>query len=138
MSKPEYATPLEALAAHLEVSPDEIDNEGAGVYSHGRQEWLALTDSEADAWCEDRIAQDLWAFRPEFLEAHTVKGMTAKAIAAIQESLYEDASDSLRALIPDWAHFVRDVMMADGRGHFLSSYDGEEIEAGRFYLYRVN
>ena len=27
---------------------------------------------------------------------------------------------------------------ADGRGHTLATYDGEEVEAGEFYIYRTN
>ena len=34
--------------------------------------------------------------------------------------------------------FVQHAIAADGRGHFLSSYDGEENEAGEFFVYRTN
>jgi hypothetical protein len=34
--------------------------------------------------------------------------------------------------------FVEEAVSADGRGHFLSSYDGEENEQDGFYIYRIN
>lgn len=33
---------------------------------------------------------------------------------------------------------VADAIRCDGRGHFLSQYDGEEVEAGEFFIYRLN
>lgn len=41
-------------------------------------------------------------------------------------------------IIEDFEDFVSDAIDADGRGHFLSTYDGEEVEHEGFYLYRVN
>jgi hypothetical protein len=42
----------------------------------------------------------------------------------------------------DYRLFFKDAILADGRGHFLSSYDGEEteIKVGKtwFYIYRQN
>ena len=32
--------------------------------------------------------------------------------------------------------FVDDAIDTDGRGHFISSYDGEEVEAEEYFIYR--
>jgi hypothetical protein len=31
---------------------------------------------------------------------------------------------------------MKDAISTDGRGHFISSYDGEENEQGDYYIYR--
>jgi hypothetical protein len=56
----------------------------------------------------------------------------------MQGKLCESARPIVEALIEDMDHFVSDAICADGRGHFLSQYDGEENEEGEFYIYRTN
>jgi hypothetical protein len=34
--------------------------------------------------------------------------------------------------------FADEAISADGRGHFLSGYDGNENEQDGFYIYRTN
>ena len=128
-----------ALAKHLGEDPDEVQKAsyGENTYEFGRQEWLVLTDEEADERARDYIHDSVWAFRPEFLIAHMPRGMTTKAIKLIQQAC-EDANEPLSAMLVDRDHFVDDAIRADGRGHFLSSYDGEENESEGYFLYRVN
>jgi hypothetical protein len=47
-------------------------------------------------------------------------------------------SGTIRALLTDEDDLVDEAISADGRGHFIATYDGEEAEAGRFYVYRIN
>jgi hypothetical protein len=47
-------------------------------------------------------------------------------IKCIQEK-YENGNDALLKLIDDIDKFVEDAIRHDGRGHFLSSYDGNEM-----------
>lgn len=57
----------------------------------------------------------------------------------MQGKLCESANSLVKSLIVDLDHFVSDAISADGRGHFLSGYDGVEIELdGDFYAYRTN
>jgi hypothetical protein len=60
----------------------------------------------------------------------------------MQAELCEDANELVKAVIRDIDHFVKDAILSDGRGHFLSSYDGEENEIEHkkvmFYIYRTN
>lgn len=129
---------FEALAKFLECESEDIDDEGNDeTYKYGRREYLVLTDSEADAMCASQIKDSAWAFNPEFLRAHMTKGVTVKALQAIQADC-EDCNDVILALIKDVDHFVNDAISSDGRGHFLSQYDGEENEVGEYFIYRTN
>jgi hypothetical protein len=60
----------------------------------------------------------------------------------MQSELCEDANELVKAVIRDIDHFVKDAILSDGRGHFLSGYDGEENEIEHkkvmFYIYRTN
>lgn len=64
------------------------------------------------------------------------------AIRAAQERLYEGANAIIHALIDDLNDFVDDAIAADGRGHFISSYDGEEhevtVDGETYYVYRLS
>ena len=48
----------------------------------------------------------------------------------------------LKRLIKDWDHFVQDAVSSDGRGHFLSGYDGaeneEKVDGVWYFIYRTN
>jgi hypothetical protein len=106
---------------------------------------LVLSDSEADEKAAEYIKDTVWAFRPEFLAAHS--SLDAETIGIIQGAKYEDANAPLLRTISDVEHFIDDAVSADGRGHFLSGYDGEENEQGltlqngtrqTVYIYRTN
>jgi hypothetical protein len=103
------------------------------------ENWLVLTDEEADEAVREEIEEMVWAFTPSFLQAHT--GVNADAIAKIQE-MCESANDPLKAMIKDFDHFVNDAVKCDGRGHFLAGYDHEEnyitFNGITYYIYRRN
>lgn len=115
-------------------------------------EYLILTDIEADDRAGEEIKQSLWAFNPDFILAHTnldYKGFQyaalIKCIGALQEKLGESANDTIKLLIiGDLDDFINDAIKADGRGHFLSYYDGVEHEIldpdthKYYYIYRIN
>lgn len=50
----------------------------------------------------------------------------------------EGGNQELLRLIDDIDVFVDDAINSDGRGHFLSTYDGVENEEGEYYIYRTN
>lgn len=131
-------TKIAALAKYLDADPEEFFAEKWGQISWGREEWEVLTDEEADAKAEESIAESVWAFRPEFLAAHS------DADVEVFETLQgtnkcESLNGPVRSLIRDWDRFVQDAIQADGRGHFLNTYDGEEHElSDGLYAYRVN
>lgn len=143
-----------ALAAYLveyenftEDEAAEIERNHDGSFSCGSWEYQVMTDEEADEAARADILESLWAFRPEFILSHmhdhgptSVREDEAicKALRIMQEELCESATPIIRALIADLDDFVSNAIQADGRGHFISRYDGEEIELGEFYAYRQN
>lgn len=104
--------------------------------AHGH-EYLVLTDDEADQRCADYIKDSLWAFNPEFLAAYMPDGVDSDVLRILQEKC-EGANSALLKMCTDLDGLIRDATGCDGRGHFLAGYDGEENEAGEFYIYRTN
>jgi len=133
---------VEALAKYLGCSVDEIvTGHYADEFEACGGEYLVLTDDEADDKAREYIEGSLWAFSASFIASHSTKGWSnacVKALEKMQGELCEDANPIVEALINDMDHFVRDAIGADGRGHFISQYDGEENEEGAFYIYRTN
>jgi hypothetical protein len=128
-----YADRIAALAKYLEVEPSEIEHSGDGVFETGNQEWLVLTDDEATDRARTEIENSLWTFRTAFLRTHSkalaaLDSLSMRAWEKIIGDSCESANPIVRALIDDFDHFVADAIKADGRGHFLAGYDGEERE----------
>lgn len=106
--------------------------------------YICLTDEEADKKAADYIKDSLWAFNASFLSEQT--GLDAEVFEAIANNgKCESNNDTLYNLISkmgDIESFISDAISADGRGHFMSSYDGEETEetinGETFYIYRMN
>lgn len=65
-------------------------------------------------------------------------GMSLEEWIADKQNNAEDSNDDFMKLIQDFDEFVSDAEKSDGRGHFLSSYDGEENEVDGYYIYRTN
>ena len=52
---------------------------------------------------------------------------------------FESNNSAIKSLIEDIQHLIDDAVRCDGRGQFLASYDGDEIELeGGLFAYRVN
>ena len=135
------------LAKHLDVEPSDIEEAryGDNTYTYGRQEYLVLTDEEADEAVAESIKGSLWAFNATFISSHTKKGLSSAAVKALSEAqakLCEDANDLVESMIDDLDHFIKDAVAADGRGHFLAQYDGDEqeytMDGVTYYVYRNN
>lgn len=115
---------------------------GGGSYTIDCCEYLVFDDEGADTACAEHIEESLWAFKPSFLADQT--GLSIDVFTALQE-LYEEANPALRNLVDTTCGmdaFVKEAIEAEyGRGHFLSSWDGEEREVciggEYFYLYEV-
>lgn len=130
-------TRKKALADFLEISENEFYVLSETEFKVGRQEYLVLTDEEADEKARTYILDSVWAFRPEFLAAHS--SVAIEFIKAIQDNgKCESNNGVLLSAIKDREHFVEDAIKADGRGHHLSTYDGEENEQNGLFIYRTN
>lgn len=103
---------IQALANFLEVSINEIVNIYDNTFECNNEEYLVLTDSEADE------AED------DYLEQY------------IDDCVLFELPEQYRNYF-DRESFKYDCRF-DGRGHSLASYDGNENEEGEFYIYRVN
>ena len=122
-----------AVSQSADVTPEEafelLDSE----------DWICLTDEEADEKAREYILDSVWAFNSDFLASHSDSGVQ---VFNILREACEDANSAILALIKDKDNFVEDAILSDGRGHFMSSYDGEEHEVyldGEFwYCYRLN
>jgi len=134
---------IEALAKHLGCDVADISEStyGEGTFDAEGGEYLVLTDEEADELAKLRIRDSLWAFNASFIASHTKNGLddaAEKALAEMQGRLCESANPIVEALIEDMDHFISDAISSDGRGHFISHYDGEESEQGQFFIFRTN
>ena len=136
----DIAFKISKLAEHFDCSPDDISDHQNGVFEHDGEEFLVLSDEEADEMVKEYILDSVWAFRADFLASHLKDGVDQEVIELIQSNgKCESNNSAILSLIEDVDHFVHDAIISDGRGHFISSYDGEEIELNQnFFAYRVN
>jgi len=135
-----------ALMQHLGIEQDEAES----LIESG--DYLVLTDSEADETAREYILDSLWAFNASFIIGECGLDMSGEeSLKSMQEKSCEGANDFIKSLIEKTCgidSFVDSAVSADGRGHFLSSYDGEENEVTvnekrgeekmTFYIYRTN
>jgi hypothetical protein len=97
--------------------------------------YLVYTDAEANKACREYIRENLWAFRAEWLATFIDRSYSkalVDSIKVIQEKMNEDASEIIFKLIGGSSKFSMLTRMAiedDGRGHFLSPYDGKEHQS---------
>jgi hypothetical protein len=148
MSKLKAVNAVEALADYLQCDPDDLtrekhDHYGLEVFSLGREEYAIGTDSEANLACAEYIKDSAWAFRSSFIcEYCNLPQEIAEALEAMQSKKCEGANDAILALIEKadggLEGFTEEAISADGRGHFLSGYDGDENESEGFFIYRIN
>jgi hypothetical protein len=121
-------------------SPDDVEPAAYGdnTFSVGRAEYRVLTDDEADEACKEYVEQSLWAFNASFLSGET--GIDDSVFEALADKC-EGANDAVRSIIDGtcgFDDFVKTAVAADGRGHFMNTYDGNEDEYGDYYIYRTN
>lgn len=137
----------DATPEELAEDVSAVYNENWGTFEIIGQEYKVLTDEEADKEAADYIKDSLWAFNADFILQHTsIYEETTdredqeiiKALQMVQSSICESCNALVKALISDIDQFIYNAINADGRGHFLSSWDGEEYESGNFYIYRTN
>ena len=140
---------IKALADFLEVETDEITENDweTNAFDCKNETYLVLTDKEANDKAQEEITECLWAFNADFIIEHcsTYEDMdtyefqsAVKSLRKAQENECENLNPLVKALISNIDEFVDDAIDADGRGHFVSRYDGEENEQDGFYIYRVD
>lgn len=129
----------QVLADYLGIDVEDVeDGYTDNYYNADGCEYIVLTDNEADDFATDYIRESLWAFNADFLSAFTA--LPVAMFEAVQGEC-ESSNDAILQCIEQAAglkEFVEEAISADGRGHFMSSYDGEEIEQGDYFIYRIN
>lgn len=142
---------LEALKNYLvnedEFTAEELQEEeitegyNENIFEVCGREYMVLTDEEAYQAASDYINDFVWAFNSNFIIEHSnvldYDNASEKVVKAIQDQC-ESGNEAMKKLINDMDEFVQDAIDADGRGHFLNTYDGEEYEAKDYYIYRMN
>lgn len=127
---------IKTLAEHLDCEANEIVRSYCDSnFELGNKEYLVLTDEEADNWAKEYIRETVWAFSSWFLSKHT--DIDEEIIQHLQDKC-EGANEPLLRSIIDFDDFVDEAISIDGRGHFMSSYDGHENELNELFIYRVN
>jgi hypothetical protein len=142
-----------AIAEVADCKPSDLvkqewDHYGLALYRLGRgqyaKQYAVGTDEEADAAVEQYIRDSVWAFNASFLAEQT--NLPEEIFTALQDRC-EGANDAFVTLIErsdgGMDDFVANAISADGRGHFLAGYDGEEHEVQladgtNIYVYRVD
>ena len=127
----------ETLAKFLEVEVDDIEEStyDENTLCLGDDDYLVLTDEEADERAKEQIIESIWAFNSWFIVDHTPEGIESDVVEIMQEKC-EGSNEAFKRMIVDLDAFVDDAICADGRGHFISSYDGKENEEGDYFIYR--
>ena len=134
-------TKIEALAKFLEISTEDITETDWSTLEADGGEFLVLTDKEADAKAYEEIEESLWAFNADFIIDMCGFSGGEKSLIAMQRESCENCNEFIKAMIEGTCgldKFVDVAIESDGRGHFISMYDGEENEQDEYFIYRVN
>jgi len=145
----EYEDYIIALAEEIDVDPADITEETYKHYgcmtilSCGRAEYAVGTDEEAQKACVEYVKDSLWAFNASFILSECGLPLELEeGIRSMQEKQCESSNDTLLSLVEKCSsleEFTLSAISADGRGHFLASYDGNEMDLADGYVaFRIN
>lgn len=132
---------IKALADFLQISIKEARE----LIESGSYE--VLNDEEAEEKAAEYIKGSLWAFNADFILKHckNADSMDCYEWDAAKESIEhaqavqcESLNGLCFALIDNINEFIQDAIQEDGRGHFISFYDGKEHEQNGFFIYKQN
>ena len=135
---------IKALADFLGESVENLRNNGDNYFQVvDGYEYLVLTDREANEKAQEYIEESLWAFNADFILdtcGLDSSSNVSRSLRKMQEESCEGCNDFIYALVDRTCgidEFTEQAILADGRGHFLSSYDGEEGEQGEYFIYCI-
>ena len=135
---------IKALAEYLGEPAENLRDNGDNYFQVvDGHEYLVLTDGEADEKAQEYIEDSLWAFKAEFiLETCGLDSSfdVVESLRKMQKDSCEGCNEFIRAIIDGTCGidaFVEDAILADGRGQFMSTYDGKEGEQDGYFIYRI-
>jgi hypothetical protein len=110
----------------------------------GAGEYMVCTNETADLAARGQILSSLWAFKADFLSSET--NLPSEVYSCLQEKMSKDSNEAILALVRSTCgedSIVDAAINSDGRGHFLATYDSDELtfttKSGKtLYLYRCN
>lgn len=130
-----------AVSKQFGCAPCDIEDAWDNTFRVCGNEYLIVDEDEADKLVTEYIEDSLWAFNSDFLSS--VTGFDKSIFEGIIK-LYEDGNEAIESLIRTSCgmdEFVSKAVSADGRGNFLASYDGQEIELKvgneMYYAYKL-
>ncbi len=124
-----------------EVVPLEHDKKTGSTFKVGDEEYLVCYHLQADRRAYAAIRESVWAFNPDFILRHAKIEATPAVVAALREMqsrLCESANPLVLAMIKNFHAFAKEAISIDGRGHFISMYDGVSRKIDDHYIYRIN
>jgi len=121
-----------ALAANVERDT----HWGLPVLIIDGEEWaVAEGEEEANKAARPAVEDSICYFRPDFLAAHSD---VPEEVFVFLASKCFDNNEAYKSMIYDVDDFIDDAIDADGRGHFLNTYNSKEYEIGEYFLYQIN
>ena len=135
---------LIALAEEFGCGVQDIVENGDEEWQIEGVDYYVLTEEEANERVADYIKEALWSFNPSCLADST--GLPIEVFEALADNdrceSNNEAIESCINMTCGMNEFVKEAVRYDGRGHFLSSYDGDEIEVitdngEYYYCYRM-
>jgi len=128
------------LRIEADVTEEEEKALYAWYYGCGVGTMVVHDDDSRAEKLKEYIDDSYWTFSSDFLASYT--GLPIKLFDSLS-TLSEGGNDAVKELVLTVGSeddFIAEVVSQDGYGHFLASYDGDEIEVrvcGRdFYAYR--
>lgn len=112
-----------------DIEVKEYDVYGLPVIVYDGKEYALGTEKQVAKAAYNAIMDSVWAFNADWLVRHMRRGMLSEeGVKQIQLASSESANEMFKNMLTNKKQFVEDSIDADGRAHFLSTYDGEEYE----------
>lgn len=139
---------LKAIAEYFEVEPEEIEDLGYDHYDlpvfeiDGAEYTLALDYDEAEEAATEAIKASFDEMPTAFSSWVLCDNMPNDiSLESVDDLIINELDEVIKELV-DIDGLVSDCIGYDGVGHYLATYDFEEIEIDfddeLMYLYRVN
>lgn len=117
-----------AIASELGIDLDDVSHSYDNTYECEGIDYTVLNEDERTEAVTSYIKDSVWAFNSSFLSNMTD---IDEDVFKILSEKCEDGNASILSLIEKTCgleSFVEESVNLDGHGHFLSSYDGDELE----------
>ena len=142
-------TDEEADDESRQIIKDLIDSEGLGIFTEWFQDWIYencmkedvfddVIQEQIDYYTDEEPDFDMVSYYNDLLDCDISNkvSLVRDEFCAGDAKEFKDWCDRNDAI--DIDAVIDEEIDQDGRGHQISSYDGEEIELPNYYAYRIN